>query len=241
MAHRNYCCHQPRSEFPWFESCISSSHERETTRKRQVRKLSSHVGRYDWFHGIDRLGTAISRSLLFADVPFERASITIEEAFHAPSAFAVREHVESDEVRCSMLLLVVLVVVFVRVASGGAMDCGSKIGSALLTLAIACALAACGLYTPDKDPFTSDAPAGPDHKYTRQGSYESGIVDHITCEVSQALAQAADKYSLPWLYKDWGTAVTLSITVEDQTGLKAFSIAVSTTSTPGRRALADRN
>jgi hypothetical protein len=99
------------------------------------------------------------------------------------------------------------------------MGFGSKIGSASLALAVACALAACGLYTPDKDPFTSDAPVGPDQKHTRQGSYESGIVDHITCEVSQALAQAADKYSLPWLYKDWGTAVTLSITVEDQTGL----------------------
>jgi hypothetical protein len=95
-----------------------------------------------------------------------------------------------------------------------------KISSPLLALAIASALTTCGLYTPDKDPFTSDAPVAPDYKYTRQGSYESGVVDHITCEVSQALAQAAIKYNnLPWLYKDWGTAVTLSITVEDQTGL----------------------
>jgi predicted small lipoprotein YifL len=94
-----------------------------------------------------------------------------------------------------------------------------KIKSLSAALAILSALTACGLYTPDKDPFTSDAPVAPDNKFTRQGSYESGLVDHVTCELSQALAQAADKYSLPWLYNDWGTAVTLSMTVEDQTGL----------------------
>ena len=91
--------------------------------------------------------------------------------------------------------------------------------SAFLAFAILAALSGCGLYTPDKDPFASDAPVAPDYKYTRQGSYESGVVDHITCEISQALAQAASKYNLPWLYNKWGTAVTLSITVEDQTGL----------------------
>jgi hypothetical protein len=95
----------------------------------------------------------------------------------------------------------------------------SKIGLPFVAVVVLVALAACGLYTPDKDPFTSDAPIAPNYKYTRQGSYESGLVDHITCEISQALAQTAKNYSIPWLEKDWGTAVTLTITVEDQTGL----------------------
>ena len=81
------------------------------------------------------------------------------------------------------------------------------------------ALAACGLYTPDKDPFTSDAPIGPEYVDSRQGGYENSLVDHITCEISQGLQQAKNSYDIPWLYKDWGAAVTLSITVEDQTGL----------------------
>jgi hypothetical protein len=76
---------------------------------------------------------------------------------------------------------------------------------------------ACGLYTPDKDPFTSDAPNA--RKTTRQGTYESGLVDHVTCEISQALAETNKQWKLPWLQDKWGTAVTLSITVEDQTGV----------------------
>jgi hypothetical protein len=94
-----------------------------------------------------------------------------------------------------------------------------KLSSGLLAFFVLGALAACGLYTPDKDPFTSDAPIAPDYKDTRQGSYESGVVDHITCEISRALAQTDDTYRIGWLRKKWGTAVTLTITVEDQTGL----------------------
>jgi hypothetical protein len=73
-----------------------------------------------------------------------------------------------------------------------------KISLAFLAVAVLGALAGCGLYTPDKDPFTSDAPVAPTYKYTKQGSYESGVVDHITCEISQALAFAASKYDFPW-------------------------------------------
>jgi hypothetical protein len=94
-----------------------------------------------------------------------------------------------------------------------------KVGSACLAVVVTGALAACGLYTPDKAPFTSDAPVAPEYKYSRQGAYENALVDHITCEISRGLAQAASKYDFPWLYNDWGTAVTLTLTVEDQTGL----------------------
>jgi hypothetical protein len=95
-----------------------------------------------------------------------------------------------------------------------------KARSGLVALVLACGVSACGLYTPDKDPFTSDAPISPDYKYSRQGGYESGLVDHVTCEITKALVQATSKWkSLPWLEDKWGTVVTLSITVEDQTGL----------------------
>lgn len=95
-----------------------------------------------------------------------------------------------------------------------------KVGPTCLAFVVSSALAACGLYTPDKDPFTSDAPIGPEYTDTRQGGYENGLVDHITCEISQGLQQARNSYKdIPWLYKDWGAAVTLTITVEDQTGL----------------------
>jgi hypothetical protein len=78
-------------------------------------------------------------------------------------------------------------------------------------------LAACGIYTPDKDPFTSDAQTrygGP----TRQGDYENEIVVHITCEIGEGL-RLVKQLGLSRITDDWGTTITQSITVEDQTGL----------------------
>jgi hypothetical protein len=94
-----------------------------------------------------------------------------------------------------------------------------RVRSGLIALTLACGGGACGLYTPDKDPFTSDAPMAPEYKYSRQGGYESGLVDHVTCEITRALVQSLNEWNLPWLKDSWGTAVTLTITVEDQTGL----------------------
>jgi hypothetical protein len=76
-------------------------------------------------------------------------------------------------------------------------------------------LAGCGLSTPDKDPFSSDKPT--EFGTTRQGNYENSIVNHVTCEIARGLDDAK-RLQLPWL-NDWGTTVTQSITVEDQTGL----------------------
>jgi hypothetical protein len=97
-----------------------------------------------------------------------------------------------------------------------------KVRLAFIVLVTSSAVAACGLYTPDKDPFTSDAPVAPDYKFSRQGAYESGLVDHVTCEIARGLAQTVREWpgvSELGLGRDWGTAVTLSMTVEDQTGL----------------------
>jgi hypothetical protein len=85
----------------------------------------------------------------------------------------------------------------------------------LLTLPMTLVVAGCGLKTPDKDPFTSDAINA--NNGTRQASYENDIVDHVTCEIAQALA-LAQRRQVTWL-DDWGTTVTLSMTMEDQTGL----------------------
>lgn len=82
-------------------------------------------------------------------------------------------------------------------------------------LAVLGALAGCGLYTPAKDPFTDDSPSR--FGSTKQGNYESGIVNHVTCEIAQGLAEAK-VLGLPWL-DQWGTTVTQTITVEDQSGL----------------------
>jgi hypothetical protein len=91
-----------------------------------------------------------------------------------------------------------------------------KLSAGFFGLAVMSAVAACGLYTPDKDPFSSDAPLLP-HTDTRQGIYEDAIVQHVTCEISQGLV-AAQQLKVPFLSK-WGTTVTITITVEDQTGL----------------------
>jgi hypothetical protein len=82
-------------------------------------------------------------------------------------------------------------------------------------------LAQCGTYTPDKDPFSSDAPIldpATGQYYTRQGKYENGIVIHVYCEISEGLRRAR-ALNIPRLMNEWGTTVTQSITVEDQSGL----------------------
>jgi hypothetical protein len=87
-------------------------------------------------------------------------------------------------------------------------------------LFIPAALAACGTYTPDKDPFSSDAPTAENKGFTPQGTYEVGIVNHVKCEIVQGLLQVqTNGLKLPWLFEDWGTTVTQTITVEDQSGL----------------------
>jgi hypothetical protein len=90
-----------------------------------------------------------------------------------------------------------------------------KVRLGLFALVVPGALAGCGLYTPDKDPFTVDAPSA--FGTTKQGNYESGIVNHVTCEIAQGLSEAK-RLNLPWLDK-WGTTVTQTITAVDQSGL----------------------
>jgi hypothetical protein len=85
-------------------------------------------------------------------------------------------------------------------------------------------LSSCGTYTPDKDPFQSDA-TNDQNTRTSQGMYEAGIVDHVTCEIGQALT-LAKRLKTHWI-EDWGVSVTQTITAEDQTGLAPGVSAVS--------------
>jgi hypothetical protein len=77
-------------------------------------------------------------------------------------------------------------------------------------------VSSCGTYTPDKDPFQSDATNNQNTR-TSQGEYEDRIVDHVTCEIGQGL-WLAKSLKTNWI-EDWGVSVTQTITVEDQTGL----------------------
>jgi hypothetical protein len=87
----------------------------------------------------------------------------------------------------------------------------------IVALLIPSSLLACGTYTPDKDPFSSNAPAGYGGQ-TRQGQYENDIVIHVLCELGEGL-RLVQQLHIPRITDDWGTTVTQSITVEDQTGL----------------------
>jgi hypothetical protein len=83
----------------------------------------------------------------------------------------------------------------------------------------------CGLYVPDKNPLAPDA-VDPTTKISSGGKYENAIVEHIFCETAVGLKKAYEDVRAPdpklrklaWL-KEWGTAITLTITAEDQSGL----------------------
>jgi hypothetical protein len=94
-----------------------------------------------------------------------------------------------------------------------------KLNSLLVALIVPVTLAACGLYTPDKDPFTSDKPISHNSLETKQGLYEDGVVDHVVCEITQGLIAAQKLQKFQSFVSNWGTTVSLTLTVEDQTGL----------------------
>jgi hypothetical protein len=92
-----------------------------------------------------------------------------------------------------------------------------RVSASFALIYLATVLSSCGTYTPDKNPLASDAPDPDNHQRSREGSYEIGIVNHVTCEIGLGLAEART-LGLPWITA-WGTTVTQSITVEDQAGL----------------------
>jgi hypothetical protein len=106
----------------------------------------------------------------------------------------------------------------------------SCILAAPITIVLA-ALGGCGLVVPEKNPLEPDTLDKND--LSSGGKYEDRIVRHIFCETAVGLWKAyehvkaqdqpkipgpAELIKLPWL-RDWGTAITLAITAEDQSGL----------------------
>jgi hypothetical protein len=94
-------------------------------------------------------------------------------------------------------------------------------GRLLAALFILVFLTTCGLYVPAKSEFRGDDPierGSGRTGYSQQGAYENGIVSHIVCELALGLQKAKQDFALPWLEK-WGTAVTITITAQDQSGI----------------------
>jgi hypothetical protein len=81
-------------------------------------------------------------------------------------------------------------------------------------------VSACGLYVPAKT-LQSETPDYSKSPYTSpEGDYENLIVGHLVCEVQNGIFAAASNFDLPWLKsKKWGTAITLTITAQDQSGV----------------------
>lgn len=102
------------------------------------------------------------------------------------------------------------------------------LGSSLALMIVASfRLGGCGLYVPEKNPLAPDTVDN--HDVSSGGRYENMIVIHILCETVVGLKKAYELVRAPegaqgkltqlaWL-KDWGTAISLSITAEDQSGL----------------------
>jgi hypothetical protein len=84
----------------------------------------------------------------------------------------------------------------------------------------------CGLSVPEKYVLTPDR-LDQSTNLSSGGNYEDMIIQHIYCEIAVGLKKAYVQVKTPesnkqvqlnWL-SDWGTAITLAITAEDQSGL----------------------
>lgn len=83
------------------------------------------------------------------------------------------------------------------------------------------ALTGCGLSVPEKTfPPRAEIPPSQSPYQTEEGNYENNIVIHLVCEVANGLYAAEESFHLPWLRSSkWGTAITLTITAQNQSGL----------------------
>jgi hypothetical protein len=89
---------------------------------------------------------------------------------------------------------------------------GKAIAFALLP-----SLAACGLYTPQKDPLVANS-IDPRNGMSREGKIESNIIANIRCEVTKGLYRAVSTGNVPWI-AGWGTAISLNLTWEDMSNV----------------------
>ncbi len=79
-------------------------------------------------------------------------------------------------------------------------------------------LSGCGLSVPEISPLHADT--YDKNGVSSQGNYEKEIFAHIACDLSIGMYQAQKRFKLPWV-PEWGTAITLLISAQDQGGVSA--------------------
>jgi hypothetical protein len=90
----------------------------------------------------------------------------------------------------------------------------------ILTVPLVCG--GCGALVPEKNLLSPDHIDNPETGASSGGRYEDVIVRHIVCEIASGIWEATQNpyFYVPWLKRhDWGTSVTLTITVTEQEAL----------------------
>src|SRR5262249_514601 len=94
-----------------------------------------------------------------------------------------------------------------------------RMASGVVALSVVAPLLGCGFYVAEKN-FYREKPDSAFPYTNPRGRYENKNVTHLVCEVANGIAAVVARYDLPWLAsKKWGTAITLTITAQDQSGL----------------------
>ena len=84
-----------------------------------------------------------------------------------------------------------------------------------LALILSATLGGCGLYVPEKDIFNGDTPDSP-AGISPSGKRENEIVAHIRCEIYKGIQDAKQLPRVGQWLPYWGTSVTLTLTVDEQ-------------------------
>jgi hypothetical protein len=89
--------------------------------------------------------------------------------------------------------------------------------STFFALALSTTLAGCGFFVPEKEIFVNDNVERGD--LSPEGRFENMIVAHVKCEIRKGLWKAMYFRNVKAWLEPWGTAVTLKITVDEQSAL----------------------
>src|ERR1700732_3904410 len=81
-------------------------------------------------------------------------------------------------------------------------------------LILSATLGGCGLYVPEKDIFHGDTPDSKGD--SPSGKFENNIVRHIRCEIFKGLWEANQLPKVRQWLPYWGTSITLTLTVDEQ-------------------------
>lgn len=82
---------------------------------------------------------------------------------------------------------------------------------AMIAAVLSNGISACGLYVPDKGLL-------PESNREARAIYEEKLIRHINCEIKTAITHVYTTKNVPWI-REWGTAITVLITTQDQSGI----------------------